>query len=388
MSVENIPSEQVTNKEPCKARNDQSIAQIKNMMEEEGLRSIPIVNEENNLEGAIGYRELIRSIQFNPERTGIEKVMHQPPEIEEGSNLVDLALLRINSGRKMLVRTEGGKLKEVVSDKEFRDALVDVEELENISARDIDSAELVKVSENDKLDEARHLILDNNISRLPVVDEETGDLTGILRSTDFLQAMVPRESVDSGGTSGGRSGTKEVNIAGGTEKDEISDIPVKELMSRDPFSLNNDMNAREAAEKIFQNDATEIVFTHAGKPESILTVKDFIDYLSGFAPGRTVMVSLTGLEVPEEKSAVHNKIRNQLKGSLGRKLEKPEEITARFRKAEKDGKKHRWEIEVKLYSELGNINIEEDGWEMLDVVDEALDKLNTVVRRRKDKKKP
>jgi CBS domain-containing protein len=387
MSVEKISAEKVINREPVKAQTDQNLAQIKNTMEEEDLRAIPVVDEKNNLEGAIGYRELIRFIQFNPERTKIEKVMHQPPEIKEGSSLVDLASLRINSGRKMLVDTEDGKLKGTVSDTEFRDILADVDELDNISTRDIHSYELEKVFEDDSLDEARHLMLDKNLSRLPVIDQE-GNLTGILRSTDLLRAMVPRESVDSGGTSGGRSGTKEVNIAGGIEKEEMSDIPVKELMSRDPFSREDHLNAKEAAEEMKSKNATEIVFTDSGYPESIVTVKDFIDYMAEFAPGETVLVSLTGLEVPEEKAVVHEKIKKQLRGSLGRKLERPEELTVRFRKAEKDGKKHRWEIELKLYSELGNINIEEEGWEMLDVVDEALNELNTVVRKKKDKRKP
>lgn len=388
MSVENIPAKKVINENPVTGRTDENLAQIKNTMEEEELRTIPVVDEKNNLEGAISYRELIRFIQFNPERTKISKAMHQPPEIKEGSSLVDLASLRVNSGRKMLVETENGKLKGVVGDKEFRNILTEVDELNNISTRDIHSYNLEKVVEDDSLDQARHLMLDKNLSRLPVIDRDDGDLIGILRSTDLLRAMVPRDSVDSGGTSGGRSGTREVNIAGGIEKEEMSEIPVKELMSRDPFSMNEHIKASEAAEKMNQKDATEIVFTDAGYPKLIVTVKDFIDYMAKFAPGETVLVSLTGLEVPEEKAAVHNKIKTQLRGSLGRKLEKPRELTMRFRKAEKDGKKHRWEIEVKLYSELGNINIEEEGWDMLEVVDEALDELNTVVRKKKDKRKP
>ncbi|MFQ3275603.1 MAG: CBS domain-containing protein/ribosome-associated translation inhibitor RaiA [Candidatus Nanohaloarchaea archaeon] len=387
MKVENIPAKDIINEEPVTAQTDENLAQIKNRMEEEELRTIPVVDSKGDLEGAISYRELIRYIQFNPERTKIEKAMHQPPEIKEGSSLVDLTQLRVNSGRKMLVDTEDSELKGVVGDTEFRDILEKVDELNNITTRDIHSYSLEKVSEDTSLDKARHLMLDKNLSRLPVIDEE-GNLTGILRSTDLLRAMVPRDSIDSGGTKGDRSGRQEVNIAGGIEKEEMSDIPVKELMARDPFSMEDHIEAKEAAEKLKQKNATEIVFTDGGYPESIVTVKDFIDYLSKFAPGETVLVSLTGLDVPEEKAAVHNKIKSQLRGSLGRKLEKPEEITVRFRKAEKDGKKHRWEIELKLYSELGNINIEEEGWDMLEVMDEALNELNAVVRKKKDKRKP
>lgn len=386
MSVEKIPANKIIEKNPITAKSTENLAQIKNRMEEEELRAIPVIDEKNNLEGAISYRELIRYIQFNPARTKIEKALHQPPEIGEESNLVDLASLRINSGRKMLVHTEDGKLQGIVGDQEFRDILTEVDELNNITTRDIHSENLETVSEDESLEKARHTMLDKNLSRLPVVDD--GNLVGIVRSTDLLKVMVPRESVDSGGTSGGRSGKKEINMAGGIEKEKMSDISVRELMSRDPFSMEDHIQADEAAEKMCKEKATEIVFTDSGSPDSILTVKDFIDYMSKFAPGETVLVSLTGLEMPEEKAAVHNKIKKQLQGSLGRKLERAEEITVRFSKAEKDGKKHRWEIEMKLFSELGPINIEEEGWEMLDVVDEALKEMNTVVRKKKDRRKP
>lgn len=386
MSVEKIPANKIIEKDPITAKSTENLAQIKNRMEEEELRAIPVIDEKNNLEGAISYRELIRYIQFNPARTKIEKALHQPPEIGEESNLVDLASLRINSGRKMLVHTEDGKLQGIVGDQQFRDILTEVDELNNITTRDIHSNNLETVSEDESLEKARHTMLDKNLSRLPVVDD--GNLVGIVRSTDLLKVMVPRESVDSGGTSGGRSGKKEINMAGGIEKEKMSDISVRELMSRDPFSMEDHIQADEAAEKMCKEKATEIVFTDSGSPDSILTVKDFIDYMSKFAPGETVLVSLTGLEMPEEKAAVHNKIKKQLQGSLGRKLDRAEEITVRFSKAEKDGKKHRWEIEMKLFSELGPINIEEEGWEMLDVVDEALKEMNTVVRKKKDRRKP
>lgn len=387
MKVEDIPAENVINDDPVTATNDENLAQIKNRMEENDLRTMPVTDTKGNLEGAISYRELIRFLQFNPSKTSIEKVIHQPPEIDDGANLVDLADLRINSGRKMLVKTSGEKLEGVVADAEFREVLEGVDELDNISTRDIHSYDLEKVFEEDKIEEARHVMLDNNISRLPVMNDK-GKLTGILRSTDLLRAMVVSISPDAGGTSAGRSGSQEVHIAGGDEKNKMSDIPVKELMSRNPVSLDDHLGAREAAEKMKEKNAEELVFVDDGHPESILTVKDFVDYLADFAPGNTVLVNLVGLDVPEEKAAVHDQVKKQLQGSLGRKLERPEELSIRFKKSEKDGKRHRWEIEMKLHCEYGIINIEEDGWEMLDVVDEALNELNTVVRKKKEKRKP
>ena len=385
VSARNVSAEEVMEEDPTTAQNDQNLGSIKNKMEEEDLRAIPVVDSKGNLEGVIGYRDIIRFIQFNPERTKLSKVMHQPPEFDTDESLVEICDLRINSGRKLMVHTSGDKLEGVIGDDELLEAFRDVEELEDVSTRDIDTEDLIHVFDQDSLEKARHTMLDNNISRLPVLDKN-GKLTGIIHSTDLLQTMVPRDSPDAGGTSGSRDGTKEVNIAGGNEKDRMSEIPVNELIQPNVSTADDHMDGDQAAQEMSEMEEHEIIFVDNGYPQSIVTVKDLIDFIAGFAPGNTVLVSITGLDVDEEKAAVHNAIRKQLQGSLGRKLERPQELRLVVKKAEKDGKKHRYDIDLRLESEYGLIKIDEEGWELLDVVDEALNELNTVVRKKKEKR--
>jgi len=384
-SARKISAEDVMEKDPATAQNDKSLGSIKNKMEEEDIRAIPVVDSKGNLEGVIGYRDIIRFIQFNPKRTNLDKVMHQPPEFDVDENLVGLCDLRINSGRKLLVQTSGEKLKGIVGDQEFLNAFRDVEEIDRLETRDVHTSDLVEVFEQDSLDKARHFMLDNNISRLPALDKN-GKLKGIVQSTDLLRTMIPRQSPESGGTSGRREGINEVNIAGGSEKERMSEIPVKELMQRNIPTSENHMSGDEAVQRMAENQSHEIIFVDDGYPQSIVTVKDFIEFIGGLAPGNTVLVSLTGLDVSEEKAAVHDKVKTQLQGSLGRKLEKPQELRLVVKKAEKDGKKHRYDIDLRLESEYGLIKIDEEGWDLLDVVDEALNELNKVVRKKKEKR--
>jgi|AntRauMinimDraft_3_1070383.scaffolds.fasta_scaffold00130_22 CBS domain-containing protein len=385
VSARNISAEKIMNKNPVTAENDKSLGSIKDTMEEKELRAILVVDSNGGLEGVIGYRDLIRFIQFNPERTKLGKVMHQPPEFDTGESLVELCDLRINSGRKLLVHTSGDKLEGVIGDQEFLEAFKDTEELGSLNTKDIHTQELINVFEQDSLEEARHTMLDSNISRLPVLDKN-GKLTGIIHSTDLLNTMVSRQSPDAGGTSGGRSGSNEVNIAGGNEKETMSKIPVSELMRRNFYTSDEHFRGDKAVQNMIENDIHEIIFMEDGYPQSIVTAKDFIEFIAELAPGNTVLVTITGLDVSEEKAAVHNKIRTQLQGSLGRKLERPQELKLVVKKADKDGKKHRYDIDLRLDSEYGLIKIDEEGWELLDVVDEALSELNTVVRKKKEKR--
>lgn len=379
-----ISAEDVMNEKPLTASSDQRLSQIKNRMEEEDIRAIPVVSEKDKLEGVIGYRDLIRFIQFNPSKTKLSKVMHQPPEFDTGDSLVDLADLRINSGRKLLVHTKGGKLKGVVADNEFLQAFRGTEEVENLKTARIAETDLLTVFEEDNIEKARHMMLDNNISRLPVTDD-SGNLTGILKSTDLLRSMVPRDGQGSGGTAGDRKGN-EVYIAGGNEKETMNQVSVGELMDRMVTTSEGYTNGEEAIETMIEQDSGEIVVTDDKYPEAILTVKDFINYVESLKPSNTVLVNLVGLEIPEEKAALHDKIRKQLRGSLGRKLDEPKELSVHVKKAEKDGTKHRYELNVKLHSEYGVTHVEEEGWELLDVLDTALDELNTQIRKKKEKR--
>lgn len=378
--IQNLSAEQIANNTHPKAEKSQSISQIKNTMEEENLLALPVV-EEGKFKGAVGYRDLIRHIQFNPENTKLEKVMHQPPEYENGDNLIELADLRINSGRKMLINTEGNKLKGVIGEGEFLEALDQAEEVQELSTRDLATYEVLTVFEEDPIEQARHKLLDNNISRLPVLDND-GNLVGKISSLDMLKMLVPRESVNAGGT----SRTKQTENRGGNEKEKLSEITVEEVMDRTPTVMEGHGDAEEAIDKMIKQDSKEVIITDREYPEAILTVKDFLKHFNDrYNVQDTVLVNLIGLEVDEEKAAVHDKVSTQLRGSLGRKLDRPEELSLHVKKSEKDGKKHRYEIVAKLYSEFGITTSNVEEWELLDAVDTALDELNTQIRKKKEK---
>jgi len=386
-SAREMTAEEIIETDPVTANISQSLGSVKNTMEKKELRALPVVDDENRLEGVIGYRDLIRFIQFSPKKTKLSKVMHQPPEFDMDDNLIDLCDLRINSGRKMMVRLGGKKLKGVIGDREFVKAFSQTDELEKISTKDIETTDVLTVYEDDTIEQTRHMMLDKNVSRLPVVDKN-GNLTGIIKSTDILKTMIARHAPDAGGTAGERD-SGEVNIAGGNEKESLSDVTVDQIMDRLVNIAEESMSAKEAAQKMVdENDGVkhEIVFVDGNYPESIVTLKDMMDHLADLAPGKTVFVNITGLDVDEEVAMVQRKIRKQIQGSLGRKLDRPKEIRVVVDKSEKDGKKHRWEIDLRLDSEFGLTSINEEGWELMDVVDESLNKLNEVIRRKHEKR--
>ncbi len=383
MSLRDVSAKKVLNENPEKVQNDSSIAKAKNLMEEEDLRALIVVDSKDKVKGAVGYRDLIRHVQFNPDQASLEKVMHNPPRFDDTDSMIDLAELRIESGRKMLVKTKGDKLGGVVGDEEFREALVGKDEFSQVTTFDLGPNQVLTVFEEDSIEEARHKMLDNNISRLPVLDN-SGNLTGIVKSTDLLKIMISRERQDSGGTS--RDSMKDLNISGGSEKASMSDIDVSEVMDRTPLTIEGHTKADKALEKMSEREAKELIIVEDSYPEGIITIKDYIQEVANLRRRNMVLVNLTGLEVAEEKAEVHKKIETQLRGSLGRKLEQPEELNLRVKKAEKDGKKHRYEGTMKLFSEYGQTTVQSEAWDLLEMVDDCLSGLNRVIRDKKEKR--
>lgn len=381
-SVNNITAGEVLNSDPVTASPDMNVSKIKTRMEENDLRALPVVDGKGKLKGAVGYRDVIRHIQFNPQSTKVDKVMHQPPNFEEDDSLIDLAELRINSGKKMMVLEQGGKFAGKIDDTEFREALADAEEIKDVHTRTIGSQEVLRVFEEDNIDEARHKMLDNNVSRLPVLDEN-GNMTGMVDSTDILKTIVPKESPQSGGTSGPTG--EETKISGGNQKLKMTDINVTEIMNRTPLTHEGHMEGVEAIELMNKKESSQIIITDDDYPVSVVAVKDFIDYVASFKASDMLLVQITGLDVAEEKAMVHNQVEKAMRGTIGRKVEKARDITVRVRKSDKDGKKHRYEFTVKLDCEYGIVTAQEEGWEMQDVLDTALGDINTQIQKKKEK---
>jgi len=377
-----VSAKEVMNTEPKTVEKTDSLGSIRDFMEEENIRAAPVTHDGDYV-GVISYRELIRHAQYGSNSAKLEKVIHNAPKFEESDSLIDLASLRIESGRKMLVNVKGGKLEAIVGDQEFMQISSRIKEFEKYSTRNLASSEIINVFEEDRVDKARNLMLDKNISRLPVMDSE-GRLTGILRSVDLLKMLVPKESPNPGGTSG--KSLKDTQIAGGGEKESMSDITVDQVMDESPLEIEGFGDTKTAVDAMIKADETDIIVVDSNYPKAILTVKDLIDYIEDRAPKDMVLVNLVGLEIEEEKAAVHNKIEKQLRGSLGRKLEQPEELSIHVKKHDKDGKKHRYELITKLYSEYGLVTTNVEEWDLMNAVDTALDELNTVIRKKKDEK--
>lgn len=364
--MNNIKSQagEYENNEPTTVSENVSLGSVKNKMEEEDLRAVP-VSGENGLKGVIGYRDLIRNLQFKPDKTNLSTVTHSPPSYEKTETVEELCNRRIETSEKLLARTDSeNKLVGVFGDKEFRESLKDAELFSHVRTHKISSEDVVTVNKTDSMNRARHKMLDNNISRLPVVDSD-GRLQGILRSTDVLKLI----------SKGERRGGSQNGLGYDEESPKDSALKVREFMSRQYQTFNKETDAKKLLEHNSKGGFSEAIKVDERNPVSIATTKDFVKYVSDHRETDTVLVSLTGLEVDEEKASVHNLISTRLQGSIGKKAHRPQRMKARFKKADKDGKRHRYNVNLSLETEEETVRTEVEDYNLLDTVSKGLDKL-------------
>ncbi|MDY6762048.1 MAG: CBS domain-containing protein [Candidatus Nanohaloarchaea archaeon] len=374
VSVRDITARDVANDDPATVNVGQPLSKSRTVMEENTMRAVPVVDGAQ-FDGVLSYRDVMEKLHMDPSKTKVDPLVHTPPTVDDGQNLVDLARLRIDSGRKLFVQVDDdGRLTGTVSEEDIAYGARDAEELDGITVDDIMTSELVTVQADASFDTARKKMREHSISRLVVMDE--GELAGVISTLDTLRTMVERQQMTQGEVRG--------------EKGSLSDVPVSELMQRtdeiDAELVDAGTGVREALDIIAGTDALEVVVVDGG-PAGIVTVKDVVDVVASHEAVESLLVQLTGPEVPAEKQAIHDKIETRLRGGLGRVLDRPEELTVHMKKYEKDGTQHKYTLNFRLTGELGTIRVNTHGWELLDAVDDGLEKLDRLVKQEKEKRR-
>ncbi len=374
-SIHELMATDIVEETPVSVNVGQTLSKVRTKMEDNNLRAMPVVDGAQFV-GMLGYRELMEHARNDPSTTKVESIIHQPPEITENHNLVTLADLRINSGRKKFALVDGrGTLIGAIGESELVYPARDTDELQGLTVNDLMTEDVITVQADQSHETARKIMQDNNISRLPVLDGND-EIVGIITSNDLLRAMVPREQMDKGDYKG--------------HKDSFSDIPVHELMQDegeyDALIIEDGSTPiTEAIDRLSRNMKLELVVAADDHPVGILTLKDIVDHIASYEETDSLRVDLTGPDVPEEKAVIMNKVETALQGGLGRVLKRPDELRIHVKKYEQEGKRHKYSLNLKLSSAQGLTTVKAHDWDLLNAVDEGLNNLEDVVKQEQEK---
>lgn len=129
-----------------------------------------------------------------------------------------------------------------------------------MQVRELMTTDVATLKRNDELSLADDVMRLGRIRHLPVIDEETGEVAGVLSQRDLFRGALVRAF-----------GYGEV-----AQRRIMKSIPVKEVMTTEVASVAGDTELKEAAELMLERKIGCLPVVEDGKLVGILTESDFV----------------------------------------------------------------------------------------------------------------
>ncbi len=285
MDIANIVSEDYVEFSP-----DTRVSKLAGTFEDSDIRGIVVHGDE--FEGIVTRRQLATSHHQPNEKLG--SLVWHVPRLAPDEDVRKVAQLMIDSDSHLLPVFEGNELIGVVT----ADGILEEVKpfLDAATVAEAASTDLITVEPDASFGEALHILRENRITHLPVVegDDAVGalslyDVTELtVRSTAQSQGGDPPGGTDSfggdisdsgGRTRGGGFGAREGELT------RILDLPVRDLMVSPVRTIHPEETLETAVEEMFEMGGSSLVVTENGNPFGIVTKTDILDSLTWEAGG-------------------------------------------------------------------------------------------------------
>ena len=126
--------------------------------------------------------------------------------------------------------------------------------------RDVMTREVATLNRNDELSLADDVMRLGRIRHLPVVDESTGEVAGVISQRDLFAGALARA----------------FGYGSVAQRRVLKTIVVKEVMTTEVVTATPDMSLRDAARLMLERKIGCLVVVEDGKLVGILTESDFV----------------------------------------------------------------------------------------------------------------
>lgn len=261
--------------------SNERLGKIRSVFERENPKGI-IVTDDDGYTGVITERQLLQSHIEDDAKVNV-LVRSNVPQIERDEDVRDVARMLVEGGTKVAPVFEGETLWGIITEDAILEAVLD--NLMVLTIDQIYTDNVVTLREDDHLGKAINYLRENDISRLPIVNEN-GRLSGMVTThdiADFAVRTMERQQT------GDRSG----------DTDRMLDLPVYDMMNSPVETITADETVKAAVEQMFENDYAGLVVT----PEDddtlvagILTKTDVLRALT-FTEERNMDVQITNIDL-------------------------------------------------------------------------------------------
>jgi len=258
---------------------DERLGKIRAIFEREKPTGV-VVMEDGDYVGVIGEKQLVRSRV--EDGTKASAVVKTAPRIDRREDVREAARMLVEGDTQIAPVYEGEQLYGVVTGDAILEAVL--ENLDAITVGQIYSEDVVTVGEKDRVGQAINRLRENDISRLPVVDDRDR-LAGIVTTHDIVEFVVRDED---------RQGKRDRS----GDADRMLDLPVYDLMSSPVLTAEPEETVEAGVERMFENDVGGLVVTPADGEDviGVLTKTDVLRALT-FTEEEHMDVQITNVKL-------------------------------------------------------------------------------------------
>ena len=267
------------------------IAKIAGAFDDPAVKAVVV--EDGRLRGVVTQRQLLSSHQ-DPDEKAASAMRRDPPRIQRTEDVRETARLILESDLKLLPVFEGERFHGVVTARDIL-ALVD-EFLDVLDVEDVYTRELISVDPETTIGEVIHALLDEGVSRVPVVDG--GSPTGMISLHDLMDFTVRRMDREQGGDAGwidshgGEGSKRTARTHGGWgdragEQARMLDLPASDVATPSVLTARSTDPLDEAVAEMLENDCSSlVVVSEDGIALGIMTDSDVLRSLTWTGEGR------------------------------------------------------------------------------------------------------
>ena len=235
-----------------------------------------IVMENKNYKGVLIEKELTRAKL--PPNAKVKSFIKSAPKLDVDTDMEEIARLMLESNIYALPVFENEKLIGVVKVDELLEKVVE-EEFGDEKIEKFISKNVAFVSPDDNIGKVIKIFREKNISRLPVV--ENGKVVGVITMKDLMEKVIHPEDKPEYGEF----------VA---EKKRYLKIPVKGIMTPEPFTMPPHARVREAVREMIGRNIGGIIVAENGKLVGILTKRDLLEPISSRGKKENIFIQFCG----------------------------------------------------------------------------------------------
>ncbi|WP_405290022.1 CBS domain-containing protein [Methanobrevibacter sp.] len=258
MQIKNLMSEDLITVD-----KDQNLSDALKLLRKHNVSRLPVTNNKE-LVGIISERDIANKLgsskyeSMPASRLHISSVMVKDVfTVPQSMQLEEVAKLMLDNGIGSVPVMDDDKMVGIVSKADFVTLATGIA-FDKITVKEIMSKDLVSASPTDRLIHARRLMLESNVGRLPVLDDDK--LVGMITSKDLMRAFIDFRK----------------KVPEKYQKSQIKEVLVEDIMSHNPTYVSKDMSITEVSEIIMETGYNGLPVVEGDDVIGIITQTDIL----------------------------------------------------------------------------------------------------------------